>query len=115
EVVGDATRRFPGADDQVRAERRRLELRGRLGRDRRNRVPTLLVRPLARVEDPDAAPERLPRALERIEGQLRVGPRDDDLRDVPASAPGLGVDGLVAEKDVVRAGTRREPGRRRRA
>src|SRR5438309_1139914 len=54
-------------------------------------------RGLAAFEDAPCYREQ----VERAQGQLRIGARNDELRDVAAVVPGLHEQRLVAELDVV--------------
>ena len=69
-----ASRRLERADDEVRPEHSHLERVGRARQADRDLEPADDVVRVLGVEDPDAAAERPPASLERLERELRVGP-----------------------------------------
>ena len=100
--------RLARADDEERAEDARLEQARRAGIAVLHLEAGAEVVPLARVEDPDAAAERLRLPLERAERERRVGPGQDDVGEGAVALPGAEVERLVAEQDVVGAARRGE-------
>src|SRR5829696_8579058 len=94
---------FARAHDEERPERAYLEARRASWVAQRDRQPRGEIVPVARVEHPHAAAERLRRVVEHVQRELRVGARCDRAGEVVLALPRAQEKRVVAEQDVVGA------------
>ena len=100
--------RLAGAEDEERPVDASLEEPGRAGVAVLHLETRLEVVPLARIEDPHAAAERLRLPLERLESQHCIGAREDDVGERVVALPGSEKEGLVAEQEIIGPAGRRQ-------